>query len=80
MYTEKNFLKNYFLVLTILVLVAVIAHNQISILNNANQTTIAIVQGISPCPGAKNFCENERQLIYESHLGQTKEINDNVLL
>ena len=78
MYTEKNFLKNYVLVLTILVLVAVIAHNQISILNNANQTTIAIVQGNSPCPGAKNFCENERQLIYESHLGQTKEINDNV--
>jgi len=78
MYTEKNFLKNYVLVLTILVLVAVIANNQISILNNANQTTIAIVQGNSPCPGAKNFCENERQLIYESHLGQTKEINDNV--
>ena len=78
MYSEKNFLKYYVLVLTVLVMVAVFAHNQISILNNSNQTTIAIVQGNSPCPGAKNFCEKERQLIYESHLRQTKKINDNV--
>ena len=33
---------------------------------------ISIIQGNSPCPGAKNRCENERQRIYESHLNLSK--------
>ena len=36
---------------------------------------ISIIQGNSPCPGAKNRCENERQRIYESHLNLTKSLN-----
>ena len=33
---------------------------------------VSIVQGNSPCPGAKNKCENERQRIYDNHLSLTK--------
>jgi len=36
---------------------------------------VSIIQGNSPCPGAKNRCENERQRIYESHLNLTKSLN-----
>jgi len=36
---------------------------------------ISIIQGNSPCPGAKNRCENERQRIYESHLNLTKSLS-----
>ena len=36
---------------------------------------VSIVQGNSPCPGAKNRCNNERQIIYESHLNLTKSIS-----
>jgi len=36
---------------------------------------VSIVQGNSPCPGAKNKCDNERQIIYESHLNLTKSIS-----
>ena len=38
---------------------------------------ISIIQGNSPCPGAKNKCENERQRIYESHLNLTKSLSEN---
>jgi apolipoprotein N-acyltransferase len=34
------------------------------------ELTVAIVQGNSPCPGSR--CENERGLIFESHLAMTK--------
>ena len=36
---------------------------------------VSIVQGNSPCPGAKNKCNNERQIIYENHLNLTKSIS-----
>ena len=76
--SDKTFWKNYIFVFTSLLIISVLAQYQLPTLNNGTQTTIAIVQGNSPCPGAKNFCQNERQLIYESHLRQTMEINKNV--
>ena len=78
LFSERTFWKNYIFVFTSLIIISVFAQYQLPTLNNGTQTTIAIVQGNSPCPGAKNFCQNERQLIYESHLLQTKEIKNNV--
>lgn len=77
-YKEKIFIKSYLIVFTFLIIISVFANIQTPVLSKTNQTTIAIVQGNSPCPGAKNYCENERQLIYESHLQQTKLINEKV--
>ncbi len=36
---------------------------------------VSIVQGNSPCPGAKNKCENERQRIYDNHLSLTRSLD-----
>ena len=36
---------------------------------------VSIIQGNSPCPGAKNKCENERQRIYDNHLLLTKSLD-----
>ena len=36
---------------------------------------ISIIQGNSPCPGAKNKCSNERQRIYDSHLSLTQSLS-----
>ena len=41
-----------------------------------SELNITIVQGNSPCPGAKNNCNNERMRIYESHLNLTKSIDN----
>ena len=41
---------------------------------------ISIVQGNSPCPGAKNKCINERERIYQSHLNLTRGINNKPLI
>ena len=35
---------------------------------------VSIIQGNSPCPGAKNKCQNERQRIYENHLFLTRSL------
>ena len=43
---------------------------------SAGEIDVSIVQGNSPCPGAKNKCTNERQIIYESHLNLTKTISE----
>ena len=37
---------------------------------------VSIIQGNSPCPGAKNKCENERQRIYDNHLLLTKSLDN----
>ena len=42
-----------------------------------SELNITIVQGNSPCPGAKNRCSNERQKIYDSHLVQTQSLEGN---
>jgi len=46
---------------------------------SVGEVEISIVQGNSPCPGAKNRCINERQTIYESHLNLTKSIDTSPL-
>ena len=43
--------------------------------NKSEQISVVIVQGNSPCPGAKNRCNNERARIYESHINLTKSIS-----
>jgi apolipoprotein N-acyltransferase len=45
--------------------------------NKSEQISVVIVQGNSPCPGAKNRCSNERQKIYDSHLVQTQSLEGN---
>ena len=43
--------------------------------------SVSIIQGNSPCPGAKNNCNDERKRIYESHLNLTRSIqNDKDLI
>ena len=52
-------------------------------LNNSinEKVSVSIVQGNSPCPGAKNNCNDERKRIYESHLNLTRSIqNDKDLI
>ena len=41
---------------------------------------VSIVQGNSPCPGAKNRCINERERIYQSHLNLTRALDSDPLL
>ena len=48
---------------------------EIPVKENNRDIEISIIQGNSPCPGAKNRCENERQRIYESHLNLTKSLS-----
>jgi len=76
----KNYLKDYSIFLLI-IFTKYISNNVV----NAHQHTqidtselnITIVQGNSPCPGAKNRCSNERQKIYDSHLAQTQSLEGN---
>ena len=44
----------------------------------SSELKITIVQGNSPCPGAKNRCSNERQKIYDSHLTQTQSLGGDI--
>ena len=50
-----------------------LANNNLNLFSNNSlneKVSVSIVQGNSPCPGAKNNCNNERMRIYESHLNQ----------
>ncbi len=81
-YKQKNYFKDY--TIFSLLVFSIYIFNLI-IINFNNQDTyietselnIAIVQGNSPCPGAKNRCTNERQKIYDSHLTQTQSLDGN---
>ena len=81
-YKQKNYFKDY--TIFSLLVFSIYIFNLI-IINFNNQDTyietselnIAIVQGNSPCPGAKNRCTNERQKIYDSHLTQTQTLDGN---
>jgi len=77
---SKNYLKDYsiflLIILTIFISNYVVndhQHTQI----DTSELNITIVQGNSPCPGAKNRCSNERQKIYDSHLAQTQSLEGN---
>ena len=76
----KNYLKDYSIFLLIIFTIFISNY----VVNDYQQTqletselNITIVQGNSPCPGAKNRCSNERQKIYDSHLAQTQSLNGN---
>ena len=76
----KNYLKDYSIFLLIIFTIFIsnyvvndYQHTQLE----TSELNITIVQGNSPCPGAKNRCSNERQKIYESHLAQTQSLEGN---
>ena len=76
----KNYLKDYsiflLIIFTIFILNYVVNDYQYTQLETS-ELNITIVQGNSPCPGAKNRCSNERQKIYDSHLAQTQSLEGN---
>ena len=76
----KNYLKDYSIFLLIIFTIFTsnyvvndYQHTQLE----TSELNITIVQGNSPCPGAKNRCSNERQKIYDSHLAQTQSLEGN---
>jgi len=77
---QKNYLKNYsiflLIIFTIFISNYVVNEYQYTQLETS-ELNITIVQGNSPCPGAKNRCNNERQKIYDSHLAQTQSLDGN---
>ena len=77
---QKNYLKNY-IIFSLIIFIIIISNFVISDSQytqiEASELNIAIVQGNSPCPGAKNRCNNERQKIYNSHLIQTQSLDGN---
>ena len=76
----KNYLKDYsiflLIIFTIFISNYVVNDYQYTQLETS-ELNITIVQGNSPCPGAKNKCSNERQKIYDSHLAQTQSLEGN---
>ena len=77
----KNYLNDYSIFLLIIITIFISNY----VVNDYQQTqletselNITIVQGNSPCPGAKNRCSNERQKIYDSHLAQTQSLEGNL--
>ena len=77
----KNYLKDYIIfsliIFTIIISNYVVNDYQYTQLETS-ELNITIVQGNSPCPGAKNRCNNERQKIYDSHLAQTQSLEGNL--
>ena len=76
----KNYLKEYSIFLLIIFTIFIsnyvvndYQHTQLE----TSELNITIIQGNSPCPGAKNKCSNERQKIYDSHLAQTQSLEGN---
>ena len=79
---QKNYFKNYMIFSLIVISIYVFSLVIINIDYDdaqlgASELNIAIIQGNSPCPGAKNRCSNERQKIYDSHLTQTQSLDGN---
>jgi len=77
---QRNYFKNY-IIFTIIIFTIIIFNLLVSDYQNnqieSSELNITIVQGNSPCPGAKNRCSNERQRIYDSHLSQTQSLDGN---
>ena len=76
----KNYLKDYSIFLLIIFTIFIsnyVVNNYQNTQLETSELNITIVQGNSPCPGAKNRCSNERQRIYDSHLAQTQSLEGN---
>ncbi|MDA9607422.1 apolipoprotein N-acyltransferase [Candidatus Actinomarina] len=79
---QKNYFKYYMIFSIVVFLINVfnlvmINSNYQDAKTETSELNIAIVQGNSPCPGAKNRCSNERQKIYNSHLTKTQSLDGN---
>jgi len=79
---QKNYFKNYMIFSSVVFSIYIfnLIINDFNYQDTQVETSelnIAIVQGNSPCPGAKNRCSNERQKIYDSHLTQTQSLDGN---
>ena len=76
----KNYLKDYSIFLLIIFTIFIsnyVVNDYQNTQLETSELNITIVQGNSPCPGAKNRCSNERQRIYDSHLAQTQSLEGN---
>ena len=76
----KNYLKDYSIFLLIIFTIFIsnyVVNDYQDTQLETSELNITIVQGNSPCPGAKNKCSNERQKIYDSHLAQTQSLEGN---
>ena len=76
----KNYLKDYSIFLLIIFTIFIsnyVVNDYQNTQLETSELNITIVQGNSPCPGAKNRCSNERQKIYDSHLAQTQSLEGN---
>ena len=76
----KNYLKDYIIFLLIIFTIFIsnyVVNDYQNTQLETSELNITIVQGNSPCPGAKNRCSNERQKIYDSHLAQTQSLEGN---
>ena len=75
---QRNYFKNY-IIFSLIIFTIIIFNLLVSDYQNtqikSSELNITIVQGNSPCPGAKNRCSNERQRIYDSHLSQTQSLD-----
>ena len=77
----KNYLKDYSIFLLIIFTIFIsnyVVNDYQNTQLETSELNITIVQGNSPCPGAKNRCSNERQKIYDSHLVQTQSLEGNI--
>lgn len=77
---QKNYLKDY-IIFSLIIFTIFISNYAVNDYQytqlETSELNITIVQGNSPCPGAKNRCNNERQKIYDSHLAQTQSLDGN---
>ena len=77
---QRNYFKNYIifsLIIFTIIIINLLVSDYQSTQIKSSELNITIVQGNSPCPGAKNRCSNERQRIYDSHLSQTQSLDGN---
>ena len=77
---QRNYFKNYIIFLLIIftiIILNLLVNDYQNTQTESSKLNITIVQGNSPCPGAKNRCSNERQRIYDSHLSQTQSLEGN---
>ena len=75
---QRNYFKNYIifsLIIFTIIIINLLVSDYQSTQIKSSELNITIVQGNSPCPGAKNRCSNERQRIYDSHLSQTQSLD-----
>ena len=74
----KHALKIQSMFILFVVIVGTITNFNLGEAPQKSDLNLTIVQGNSPCPGAKNRCVNEREKIYQSHLNLTQNLQEEV--